>query len=105
MAANLSFGKYRIIWESNCDMTTEEQAMSKARNVAGNIRKLREFRDYTQDYLAAKLNISQNAYSKIELGYSKITLERLFVIASVLEVSPSDIIDLEQEDLIKLINF
>ena len=81
------------------------QALEKAKSIAGNIRKLREFRDYTQDYLAAKLNISQNAYSKIELGYSRITLERLFVIASVLEVNPVDIIPVEKNDLIKLINF
>ena len=81
------------------------QALEKAKSIAGNIRKLREFRDYTQDYLAAKLNISQNAYSKIELGYSRITLERLFVIASVLEVNPVDIISAEKNDLIKLINF
>jgi len=82
-----------------------DQALEKAKSIAGNIRKLREFRDYTQDYLAAKLNISQNAYSKIELGYSRITLERLFIIASVLEVNPVDIISVEQNDLIKLINF
>lgn len=81
------------------------QALEKAKSIAGNIRKLREFRDYTQDYLAAKLNISQNAYSKIELGYSRITLERLFVIASILEVNPVDIISVEKNDLIKLINF
>jgi transcriptional regulator with XRE-family HTH domain len=43
-------------------------------------------RNYSQDYLAYKLNISQNAYSKVELGYTKITLERLVVIAQVLEV-------------------
>lgn len=54
--------------------------------VAANIRKIREFRNYTQDYLAAKLAISQNAYSKIELGYSKLTVERLFQIASILDV-------------------
>lgn len=51
---------------------------SKNKSVAANIRKTREFRNYTQEYLAAKLGISQNAYSKIELGYTKITLERLF---------------------------
>lgn len=81
----------------------EAQAILKAKEVAGNIRKLREYRDYTQDYLAAKLNISQNAYSKIELGYSRITLERLFVIAQILEVSATDLIAIEQDELIKLI--
>lgn len=58
----------------------------KTRAVAANIRKIREFRNYTQDYLAAKLEISQNAYSKIELGYSNITLQRLIHIAFILEV-------------------
>ncbi|MBB5635705.1 transcriptional regulator with XRE-family HTH domain [Pedobacter cryoconitis] len=60
--------------------------------VAANIRKIREFRNYTQDYLAAKLAISQNAYSKIELGYSKLTVERLFQIAAVLDVKVMQLI-------------
>ncbi|WP_348619749.1 helix-turn-helix domain-containing protein [Pedobacter lusitanus] len=60
--------------------------------VASNIRKIREFRNYTQDYLAAKLEISQNAYSKIELGYSKLTVERLFQIAAILDVKVTQLI-------------
>ena len=80
-------------------------ALRQARTIASNIRKLREYRDYTQDYLAAKLNISQNAYSKIELGYSRITLERLFLISTVLEIDPADLITMETEELIGLVNF
>jgi transcriptional regulator with XRE-family HTH domain len=63
----------------------------RVRAIAANIRKIRENRNYTQDYLAAKLKISQNAYSKLELGYTKITIERLFHIAAILE---TDIVDL-----------
>jgi transcriptional regulator with XRE-family HTH domain len=58
----------------------------KIKAIAANIRTKREKRNYTQEYLAYKLSISQNAYSKIELGYTKITLERLFQIADILEV-------------------
>lgn len=65
---------------------------NKIKTVAVNIRKIRESKNYTQDYLAAKLAISQNAYSKIELGYTKITVERLFQIAQILEVNPVDLI-------------
>jgi len=65
----------------------------KIKAVASNIRKVREYRNYTQEYLAAKLNISQNAYSKIELGYTKITVERLFQIAYVLEVDINTFLD------------
>jgi len=68
----------------------------KPKIVAGNIRKIREFRNYTQDYLAAKLLISQNAYSKIELGYSKITLDRLFQIAVVLDVEVMQLLCFDQ---------
>ena len=70
----------------------------KAKKVAANIRKIREFRNYTQEYLAAKLHISQNAYSKIELGYTKITLDRLFHIAAVLEADPLQIISTDNAD-------
>ena len=56
----------------------------KTKEIVSNIRKIREFRNYTQDYLAAKLGISQNAYSKIELGYSIITLSRLANISDIL---------------------
>lgn len=80
-----------------------DQLLSKTKSVAGNIRKIREFRNYTQDYLAAKLGISQNAYSKIELGYSKLTLERLFQIASILEVEIMQVISFNQAEFVQII--
>lgn len=70
----------------------KEKLKLEMKAVAGNIRKVREYRNYTQDYLAAKLEISQNAYSKIELGYSKITLDRLFHIALILEVDVMELL-------------
>jgi transcriptional regulator with XRE-family HTH domain len=65
----------------------------KIKAIAANIRNKREYRNYTQEYLAAKLSISQNAYSKIELGYTKITVERLFQIAEVLGFEVIELID------------
>jgi len=73
----------------------KEKTKDDVKAIAGNIRKVREFRNYTQDYLAAKLDISQNAYSKIELGYSKITLDRLFQIAQILEVEVTQLLYFE----------
>jgi transcriptional regulator with XRE-family HTH domain len=75
---------------------------AKIRSVALNIRKIREYRDYTQEYLAMKLGISQNAYSKIELAYTRITLERLIQIAEILDVDSIDLINGNSEDLAKL---
>jgi transcriptional regulator with XRE-family HTH domain len=66
--------------------------MYNTQAVATNIRNVRRYRNYSQDYLAYKLNISQNAYSKIELGYTKVTVERLFTIAQVLAVSVNKLI-------------
>jgi len=81
--------------------STAQKSMSdiKTQEIIGNIRKIREFRNYTQDYLAAKLNISQNAYSKIELGYSSITLTRLIHIAEILEISLVELINFSGEDV------
>ena len=70
----------------------------KIRAVATNIRNKREELNYTQEYLAAKLNISQNAYSKIELGYTKITVERLFQIADILETDLTNLISTEKAE-------
>ena len=68
---------------------------NRTKHVAENIRKVREYRNYTQEYLAAKLCISQNAYSKIELGYTKITVDRLLHIAEILETDPYQLIGLK----------
>jgi transcriptional regulator with XRE-family HTH domain len=70
----------------------------RVKAIAATIRKKREAKNYTQEYLAYKLNISQNAYSKIELGYTKITVERLFQVADVLEMSAGELLDADTEE-------
>lgn len=75
---------------------------AKMRAVALNIRKIREYRDYTQEYLAMRLGISQNAYSKIELAYTRITLERLMQIAQILGVDMVDLLNGDPEELVRL---
>jgi transcriptional regulator with XRE-family HTH domain len=64
----------------------------KVDDIVTNIRVVRERLNYTQDYMAMKLNCSQNAYSKLELGYSKLTVMRLIEVCNVLEVPLMDII-------------
>lgn len=54
--------------------------------VLDNIKIQRGVKGYSQDYIAARLNISQNAYSKMELGYTQLSLLRLFQIAAILEI-------------------
>lgn len=60
--------------------------------VATKIRKVREYKNYSQEYIAKKIGISQNAYSKIELGYSKISLDRFFHLANLLDVEIGELL-------------
>jgi transcriptional regulator with XRE-family HTH domain len=54
--------------------------------VGEKIKKLRELRNYTQQYLADELDISLSGYGKIERDQTEITLVRLTKICSILEV-------------------
>lgn len=60
--------------------------------VASRIRAIREEKAYSQFYMAYSLNISQNTFSKIELGNVKLTLDRLIAIAGVLGMEPSELL-------------
>ncbi|TSJ39552.1 helix-turn-helix transcriptional regulator [Mucilaginibacter corticis] len=59
-----------------------------------NIRLRRENLHYSQEYVASKLKLTQHAYSKIECGVTKITLERLVQISDVLLTLPSALIEI-----------
>lgn len=56
------------------------------------IRMLREGIGYSQDYVAKKLNITQQAYSKIEKNPDNATLERLKQLSEVLGVKVNSIV-------------
>jgi len=75
---------------------------AKAKAVANNIRRVREFRNYTQDYVARKIGISQNAYSKLELGLHKLSVERLFQIADVLDVDCAALLQHDGDGIVQL---
>lgn len=49
------------------------------------IRAIRESKNLSQEQMGKKLGLSQNAYSKIEIGKTEITLERLYQIAEIFE--------------------
>jgi transcriptional regulator with XRE-family HTH domain len=59
------------------------------------IRKFREFRNYSQDYVARKMGISQNAYSKIENNITQLTVNHVKLISVILDVP---VIDLLSDD-------
>lgn len=51
------------------------------------IRLQRLQKGYSQCYMAYCLEISQNAYSKIELGQTDVTISRLIEVAQILDIS------------------
>lgn len=56
------------------------------------LRLLREFRNYSQEYIAEKLGITQNAYSRIENNQTKVTIERLERLAVILNIPPLELL-------------
>ena len=51
------------------------------------IKRYREMRNFSQKYVAAKMNISQNAYSKIENNITQLTVHHVKILAQILDVS------------------
>lgn len=60
------------------------------------LKKLRELRNFTQSYMADKLEISQGAYSRMEMGESEITFGKLTKIAELLEIPVEEIISFHE---------
>lgn len=56
------------------------------------IKKYREMRNYSQKYVAAKLGISQNAYSKIENNITQLTVHHVKELSQILEVPITDLL-------------
>lgn len=67
-------------------------ADQRLKDIIGVIRKRREHLQYSQEYMAAKMAIGQNCYSKIELGLNKLTVERLLTICNLLEINAGELI-------------
>jgi transcriptional regulator with XRE-family HTH domain len=69
--------------------------------VISNIKTIRESKNFTAEYLATQLGISQSTYSRKENGEADFTLPELVKVSEALEVPLVKIIDL---DLARIIN-
>lgn len=68
------------------------------------LRAAREAKGYKQDYVAHRLNVSQNAYSKMELGKSKLTLNNLFALSNILEFDIFEMVNVFRSPSISLVS-
>jgi transcriptional regulator with XRE-family HTH domain len=63
------------------------------------LRLLREFRNYSQEYIAEKLGITQNAYSRIENNQTRLTADRLEKLSIILGITLMELLS-EKEPVI-----
>jgi len=61
--------------------------------VVSNVKRLREQKEYSQEYMGIKLGISQPSYSRIESGEAVLSLDQLQKIADILETDISALFD------------
>jgi transcriptional regulator with XRE-family HTH domain len=61
------------------------------------VRRIRELKGFTQDYLAGQLGMSQRAYSKLERDETKMSWDKIIAISKTLEVKPEDLVSFNEE--------
>ena len=59
---------------------------ASTKTVLAQIKNQRNIKNYTQGFVANKLGISQNAYSKIESGVSTLTITTLFRLSYIFDI-------------------
>lgn len=67
------------------------------KDVINRISSIRKKRGISHDAMAANMNLSQAAYSKIEKGETKLTLERLTQIAEILDTTTQDLMGFDEK--------
>jgi transcriptional regulator with XRE-family HTH domain len=67
-----------------------------------NIKAIRELMNFTQDYVASRLNMSIPNYSNIETGKTELTLTRLQQIAGIFQIDYRQILNLNRAQILSL---
>lgn len=62
-------------------------------DISKRIKKQREFLNYSQEYVAECLGITQPAYVKIEKGTTKLDFKRLLKLSEILEIDINELLD------------
>ena len=68
-------------------------------NVVNKIREFRTKKGYSHEIMAHELLMSQSAYSKIEKNETKLSVERLFEIAKILETPVEQFLEINPNNL------
>jgi len=65
------------------------------------IKKIRELKNYSQEFVAEKLQLSTRGYSKVESGETKLTIQRLLEISKILELPINKILEFESKSILQ----
>ena len=68
------------------------------------LKKIREFKNYTQEYMSEKLNMSQSSYSRLESNEVDIPFTKLQQIADILEIKINELIDFDAKYFLNSVN-
>ena len=73
-------------------------------NVVNKIREFRTKKGYSHETMAHELHMSQPAYSKIEKNETKLSVERLFEIAKILETPVEQFLEINPNNIYQQTN-
>ncbi|MFH7018828.1 helix-turn-helix domain-containing protein [Flavobacterium sp. FlaQc-47] len=65
--------------------------------IGDKIKSVRELKNYTQEYIAGQLGITQAGYSKIEKGKTSVSLDKLQQLALIMELPIENIINFDSQ--------
>lgn len=68
------------------------------------IKNLRELKNFTQEYMAEKLGVTQAAYSKIENGTNKISYAKIVDISNIFGVKPEELLAFDSQKFFNSFN-
>lgn len=77
----------------------ENSVQDRVSKVVQKIKENRAIKGYSHDTMALELDISASAYNKIERQETKLTLERFFKIAQVLQVKEEKLLEIKPEKI------
>lgn len=75
--------------------------MMNIEKVINKIVQERTKKGYSYENMAEELHLSVPAYRKLEIGETKLSVERLFQISMILEIPVGELLDLEKQQMVQ----
>ncbi len=78
--------------------------MTTTMEIGQKIKKVRELRNFTQEYMATQIGMTQESYSKIEANRNNVSITKLEKISQILEVGICDLLNFDEKKVLLNIN-